>query len=63
LNLLITFAIPGISIGGHVGGAITGAVVGYAMLEPRWTRTSPAIAWLAPLMAVMISVVVIGALL
>jgi hypothetical protein len=38
-------------------------VVGYAMLEPRWTRTSPAIAWLAPLMAVMISVVVIGALL
>ena len=36
LNLLITFAIPGISIGGHIGGALTGAAVGYFLLKPRW---------------------------
>jgi membrane associated rhomboid family serine protease len=62
LNLLITFMIPGISIGGHVGGALTGAAVGYAMLEPRWTRSSPAIAWIAPVIAMVISVALIGAL-
>lgn len=28
LNLLLTFAIPRISVGGHVGGLVTGAVVG-----------------------------------
>ncbi|MFN5601811.1 MAG: rhomboid family intramembrane serine protease [Acidimicrobiaceae bacterium] len=63
LNLLITFAIPGISIGGHVGGALTGAVVGYAMLEPRWTRTSPVIGWAVPVVAMALSVFAIGTML
>jgi len=31
INLLITFGIPGISIGGHVGGLIGGALVGFAL--------------------------------
>ena len=56
LNLLITFAIPGISIGGHVGGALMGAAVGYAMLEPRWNRTASWIAWTAPVAAMVASV-------
>jgi membrane associated rhomboid family serine protease len=34
LNLFITFAIPGISIGGHLGGALAGAVCGAVMLAP-----------------------------
>ena len=62
LNLLITFLIPGISIGGHVGGALAGAVVGYAMLEPRWTRSSPAIAWVAPIVVMVACVAFINAL-
>lgn len=62
LNLLITFMIPGISIGGHVGGALTGAAVGYAMLEPRWTRSTPAIAWITPVVAMVLAVVFIAAL-
>jgi membrane associated rhomboid family serine protease len=34
INLFFTFAIPGISIGGHVGGLIGGALVGGMMLRP-----------------------------
>lgn len=33
INLVFTFAVPGISVGGHVGGLIGGAVVGGAMLR------------------------------
>ncbi|MGH8992139.1 MAG: rhomboid family intramembrane serine protease, partial [Acidimicrobiia bacterium] len=39
INLVFTFAIPGISIGGHLGGLVGGALVGGLMLraptEPR----------------------------
>jgi membrane associated rhomboid family serine protease len=31
LNLIITFAIPGISIGGHIGGLIGGVLVAFAL--------------------------------
>jgi membrane associated rhomboid family serine protease len=33
INLLLTFAIPGISIGGHLGGLAGGTVAGLAMFE------------------------------
>jgi len=56
LNLLITFAIPGISVGGHLGGALMGAAVGYAMLEPRWNRNASWIAWTAPVAGMVASV-------
>jgi membrane associated rhomboid family serine protease len=31
INLLITFSIPGISVGGHIGGLIGGGLAGYAL--------------------------------
>ena len=31
INLLITFGIPGISVGGHIGGLIGGGLVGFAL--------------------------------
>jgi membrane associated rhomboid family serine protease len=36
LNIVLTFAIPGIAIGGHIGGAVGGAICGFVMLAPRW---------------------------
>lgn len=38
LNLFITFAISGISIGGHLGGATAGAICGLVMLAPPYRR-------------------------
>lgn len=38
INLVISFAVPGISIGGHLGGLAGGAAVGYVMLR---TPSSP----------------------
>lgn len=40
LNLVFTFAIPGISIGGHIGGLIGGFIAGWILLDvgPRYLR-------------------------
>lgn len=40
LNLIFTFAIPGISIGGHVGGLIGGFIAGWILEDagPRYLR-------------------------
>jgi membrane associated rhomboid family serine protease len=62
LNLLITFAIPGISIGGHIGGVITGGAVGYCMLQPQWQRTMPWISWVAPISAIVAAFVITAAI-
>ena len=53
LNLLITFTIPGISIGGHLGGALMGAAVGYVMLQPRRTRSTPVVTIVVPVAAMV----------
>jgi membrane associated rhomboid family serine protease len=38
INLVISFAVPGISIGGHLGGLAGGAAVGYVMLRAPSTK-------------------------
>ncbi len=47
LNLLLTFTISGISIGGHLGGLVAGAVCGWFMLAPPWRQTGTWIAYAA----------------
>lgn len=37
INVALSFAIPQISIGGHLGGLVGGTVAGYAVLHPRAT--------------------------
>ena len=38
LNLLLTFSIANISIGGHIGGLLGGAVAGWVVLAPPYRR-------------------------
>lgn len=54
LNLLITFAVPGISIGGHLGGLAGGALAMLVLVEAPRLRAPQALA--------MVAVAAIGAL-
>ena len=62
LNLFITFAIPGISIGGHIGGAIAGAICGAVMLAPAYRRGPDWTIWATPLAVGLGSVVAVVAI-
>ena len=54
INLLFTFAVPGISIGGHLGGLIGGIAVGFGLFGlPKAHRSPPVAAGWAVLGAVV----------
>lgn len=58
LNLVLTFAIPGISIGGHIGGLVGGAICGFAMFAPPWKRVPLWLVWGTPVVVAVGSVVI-----
>ena len=57
INLVLTFTIPGISIGGHLGGAVTGAICGLAMLPPPWKRSPELLTYAVPAMCAVVAVI------
>jgi membrane associated rhomboid family serine protease len=57
LNFFITFTISGISIGGHVGGAIAGLACGYIMLAPKWKKFPTWAAYATPAAVAVVCVV------
>jgi membrane associated rhomboid family serine protease len=60
LNIVFTFAIPGISWQAHVGGLVAGLIAGYAALDgfgPRISRTVALVASLTGLLAVSLVII------
>jgi membrane associated rhomboid family serine protease len=61
INLIITFAVPGISIAGHLGGLVTGALVGAGLAyAPRRNRSQVQLAALAGVLVLLTFLTVIG---
>jgi len=64
LNLVFTFVIPGIAIGGHLGGVAAGGLCGAVMLAPKWKPVPKWAVYAAPaavgLFAIVISVFAVG---
>ncbi|HWM21445.1 MAG TPA: rhomboid family intramembrane serine protease [Ilumatobacteraceae bacterium] len=57
LNVVITFSIPGISKGGHIGGAVAGALCGLVVLAPGYKRYPTWMSYAVPAAVAVISVV------
>jgi membrane associated rhomboid family serine protease len=57
INLAISFLVPGISIGGHVGGLAGGVLTGWIVAQASRRRLSPAIAVAA---CALIAVIAVG---
>jgi membrane associated rhomboid family serine protease len=64
INLLLTFTIGNISIGGHIGGIVGGGLCAVVMMAPRGTRVPPWATYVVPVVvgaaAVVVSLAVAG---
>jgi membrane associated rhomboid family serine protease len=57
LNVVITFSIPGISKGGHIGGAVAGALCGLVVLAPGHKRYPEWMSYAVPAIVGVVSVI------
>jgi membrane associated rhomboid family serine protease len=61
INLIITFVVPGISIAGHLGGLVTGALVGAGLAyAPRSARTQVQVGVIAGVLVLLAFLTVVG---
>lgn len=58
LNLVITFTISGVSIGGHLGGLAGGAICGSVLLAPHQRKVPVWAMWLVPIAVGAVSVII-----
>lgn len=61
MNLFITFAFPRISIGGHLGGAVAGALCALAVMAPRHRQVPNWAGYLTPILISSLSVAIAAA--
>lgn len=57
LNLILTFTIPGISIGAHVGGIIGGALAGWMIMAPQFRKVPNWATYVTPVAIMAVSIV------
>ena len=57
LNLVFTFTIPGVSIGGHLGGVVAGAICGWFVLAPQWKPLPKWAGYAAPAAVALVSAI------
>ena len=50
INIVLTLAIPGISIGGHFGGALAGAICGFVILAPTRIKIPAIVQYATPIL-------------
>ena len=50
INIVLTLAIPGISIGGHFGGALAGALCGFVILAPSRVKIPEFVQYATPIL-------------
>lgn len=50
INIVLTLAIPGISIGGHFGGALAGAICGFVILAPSRIKIPEFVLYATPIL-------------
>jgi len=58
INLVLTFALPGISIGGHIGGIVGGVVAGWVIMAPHHRRVPNWASYATPIAVMVASVLV-----
>jgi membrane associated rhomboid family serine protease len=58
INLVFSFAVPGISVGGHIGGLIGGALAAFALDAPDRVRSLPSAA--GPVLAGVVGAIAVA---
>ena len=58
LNLLLTFSIANISIGGHIGGLLGGAAAGWVVLAPPYRRLPTWTSYAGPVAVMVVAVAI-----
>jgi membrane associated rhomboid family serine protease len=58
INLVFTFLVPNIAIGGHLGGLVAGTICGAVMLAPKWKPVPNWVTYAAPVIVIVVALAI-----